>query len=126
MPGPGMTLAEALRRNGVDSTEPAYENVAIKAAPSWLRAVWPKGIRAMALPKRIYVTIEMLQRIAAGDARNLLRHEAVHVDQWRRHGRVGFLAKYLADYVKGRAAGKSHKEAYRSIPFEEEARSRSE
>ena len=27
MPGPGMTLAEALRRNGVESTEAAYEPV---------------------------------------------------------------------------------------------------
>ncbi len=126
MPPPPLSLAEALRRNGVDQPDPRYESVVIKLAPGWMRALWPKGIRAMAVAKRIFVDPALLERIAAGRAKNLLMHEAVHVDQWRRHGYVGFLARYLTDYARGRLAGMSHNEAYRSIRFEEEARSHSE
>jgi len=126
MPAPRLTLAAAMRANGIDADEPRYEAVDVSAAPAWLRTVWPKGIKAMALPKRIYVNAETMVKILAGEAEELLRHEAVHVEQWRREGRVGFLAKYLAAYVKGRAAGLPHAAAYRAIPFEREASSRIE
>lgn len=126
MPAPTMTLAEAMRRNGIDAPDPAFDSVAVTAAPGWLRKVWPKGVKAMALPRRIYVSAEALARIAAGEAGELIRHEAVHVDQWRREGWIGFLAKYLAAYLKGRAAGLPHSVAYRAIPFEREASSTSE
>ena len=126
MPGPRLTLAAAMRTNGIDTFDPGFEGVGISTAPWWLKAVWPKGIRAMSLPRRIYVNAETLADIVAGEAEELLRHEAVHIEQWRREGRVGFLAKYLSSYVKGRAAGLPHAVAYRAIPFEREASSRSE
>jgi hypothetical protein len=126
MPPPRLTLGEAMRRNGIDDADVAYERVAVKPAPSWLRAVWPKGISAMALPKSVYVNPATLARILAGESKELLRHESIHIDQWRRYGRLRFVTKYLIDYLKGRASGLSHADAYRSIPFEREASSRNE
>ena len=121
-----LTLSEALVVNGVDEINPDYDTVKVSVAPSWLRRVWIGNVRAMTLPRRIFVSQEWFDRIVAGRAARLLRHESVHVDQWRRHGRVGFLSRYLWDYLRLRASGLSHQKAYRAIPFEKEAVSRSE
>jgi hypothetical protein len=51
----------------------------------------------------------------------LLRHELVHVAQYRRLGFIGFLARYLASYFAFRLSGYPHWAAYRRIPFEIEA-----
>ena len=51
----------------------------------------------------------------------LLRHELVHVRQWRRYGAVGFGVRYLGDYLRHRLRGRDHKAAYRRIRFEIEA-----
>ncbi len=53
---------------------------------------------------------------------DLFAHEIVHVAQWRRLGPAGFLVRYLADYLRLRAGGSGHTEAYLRIPAEEEAR----
>ncbi len=126
MPSTTMTLTEALLANGVEKTNPAYDSVVIAAAPRWLTKVWRSDIAAMTLPHRIYVGDKALRKITDGKAAKLLKHESVHVDQWQRHGRIGFLARYLSDYVRGRAAGLSHSAAYRAIAFEREASSKSE
>lgn len=57
---------------------------------------------------------------AAADER-LLRHEQVHVEQWRRYGVVGFLRRYLGSYLRWRLRGHAHWDAYRRIPLEIEA-----
>ena len=51
----------------------------------------------------------------------LLRHEVVHVRQWRRFGPVGFLARYVGAYVVWRVRRKGHHGAYLRIPMEIEA-----
>ncbi|MFZ9629473.1 MAG: hypothetical protein ACO3C1_09010 [Ilumatobacteraceae bacterium] len=51
----------------------------------------------------------------------LMRHELVHVRQWRRHGALGFLSRYLGAYAAGRLRGLSHRSAYLRIPLEIEA-----
>lgn len=51
----------------------------------------------------------------------LLRHEYEHVCQYHRHGWVGFLRRYLLDYLRWRARGYGHRAAYRRIPFEIQA-----
>jgi hypothetical protein len=53
---------------------------------------------------------------------DLLAHEMVHVAQWRRLGPAGFLVRYVTDYLRLRAGGSGHTEAYLRIPAEEEAR----
>lgn len=57
---------------------------------------------------------------AVGSAR-LLRHELVHVRQWRQLGLVGFTVRYLAAYLRWRARGYPHWAAYRRVPLEIEA-----
>jgi hypothetical protein len=52
---------------------------------------------------------------------HLARHEAVHVEQWRRHGVVGFLVRYIGPYLRWRLRRHGHWDAYRHIPFEIEA-----
>ncbi len=51
----------------------------------------------------------------------LIRHELAHVRQWRVHGVVGFLRRYLRDYVRWRLRRYSHWAAYRRISMEIEA-----
>jgi hypothetical protein len=74
------------------------------------------GVDAMTLGRYVFV-----KRGHERD-RGLIAHELVHVRQWREHGVVGFLARYLGSYVVGRSRGLDHSDAYASIPFEIEAR----
>jgi len=54
--------------------------------------------------------------------RALVAHELVHVRQWRESGAPRFLGRYLTSYLRLRFRGLRHWDAYRAIPFEEEAR----
>jgi hypothetical protein len=69
------------------------------------------------------ITLGSLVIVRAGHAQSalLLRHEQVHVRQWRRYGLVGFSARYLGWYVLWRARRKDHHGAYLRIPLEIEA-----
>ncbi len=51
----------------------------------------------------------------------LLRHELVHVRQWKRHGVLGFGVRYVGAYAVGRVRRKGHTGAYLRIPLEIEA-----
>lgn len=123
---PTMSLASARIANGLEAANPAYEGVSVAIAPALLRRIWIGPVKAMSLPRRIYVTQEIFDKIIAGNARRLLAHESAHIEQWKQYGRVGFLARYLTDYVRNRLRGLPHTEAYRAIPFEKEASSRIE
>jgi hypothetical protein len=85
----------------------------------WVGGPVPPGASAITLGARISV-----RRGAAGNER-LLRHELVHVEQWRRLGVAGFLTRYLGAYLRWRLHGHSHWSAYRRIPLEIEADFRS-
>lgn len=121
-----MSLTEARIANGLEAGDPRYGAVSVEVAPRWLRSVWARGTTALSMSRHIYLSEESFRKVAAGRAEELIRHETVHIEQWRRHGRVGFLTRYLGAYLKGRAAGLPHAAAYRSIPFEMEASSRTE
>ena len=82
---------------------------------SWaLRSV---NLRSIIEPKK---GGQRFSRSAADDDR-LLRHELVHVRQWRRLGVGGFLRRYVGAYVRQRLRGYGHWAAYRRIPLEVEA-----
>jgi hypothetical protein len=81
----------------------------------WVGGPVPPGAAAITLGPLI-----SLRRRAARD-RRLLRHELVHVAQWRRLGVAGFLARYLGAYLRWRLRGHSHWDSYRRIPLEIEA-----
>jgi hypothetical protein len=61
-----------------------------------------------------------MRESAAGSDR-LLRHELVHVRQWRHLGVAGFGLRYLGAYVSWRLRRYPHWAAYRRIPLEIEA-----
>ncbi|MGE3620895.1 MAG: DUF4157 domain-containing protein [Acidimicrobiia bacterium] len=75
----------------------------------------PPGADAITLGRYILV------RPGSAASPRLLAHERVHVEQWRRWGVVGFLARYLGAYARWRLRGYPHRAAYRRIPFEVEA-----
>jgi hypothetical protein len=81
----------------------------------WVGGPVPPGADAITLGSLIIV-----RRSAAHDPR-LLRHERVHVRQWRRLGFVGFLRQYVTAYLRWRLRGFGHWAAYRRIPLEVEA-----
>jgi hypothetical protein len=81
----------------------------------WIGGPVPPGSAAITIGNVVSV-----RRRAAGDAR-LLRHELVHVAQWRRLGLVGFGRRYLGAYARWRLRGYPHRGAYRRIPLEVEA-----
>ena len=62
----------------------------------------------------------IVRRRAAGSAR-LLRHELVHVRQWRDLGVARFLMRDVGSYLRWRLRGYGHWAAYRRIPLEVEA-----
>lgn len=68
------------------------------------------------------ITLGSLVIVRSGKASPyLLRHELVHVRQWKRYGAVGFGARYLGSYVVWRMRRKGHRGAYLRIPLEIEA-----
>lgn len=92
--------------------------VEILPAPRWMRRLWIGEVKAMTLPGRIHLAPDPPTGKAFA---RLLVHELVHIGQWRRFGRVGFLVRYLGGYLASRLRGASHAESYRSIPLEREA-----
>lgn len=51
----------------------------------------------------------------------LLRHERIHLRQQRELLVIPFYLLYLGFYLAARLRGRTHLQAYRSIPFEQEA-----
>jgi hypothetical protein len=84
----------------------------------WVGGPVPRGADGITVGGFVIVR----RSAAAGGFDQLLRHEQVHVAQFREHGVVGFLVGYLRAYFLWRARGYGHWGAYRRIPFEVEAR----
>ena len=82
------------------------------------------GADGLVLGRRVFLspTAWMLVQNGSRRALELLEHELVHVEQYRRLGLVGFLGRYLRDYFAGRLRGLDHLAAYRAISLEREAR----
>lgn len=98
--------------------------VAVRIAPAWFRAMWVRGISAVAMPWAIYLEPATYARCRdAADASTgaLIVHELTHLEQWRRGG-LRHLVQYVGDYLGGRRRGLAHWEAYRQVRFEAEAR----
>lgn len=54
--------------------------------------------------------------------RTLLAHELVHVEQYAKLGTARFLWRYVGEYARNLWRLRSHRQAYRAITFEAEAR----
>lgn len=81
------------------------------------------GAEAFVLGRRIFLSRSAAAAFsaAAPEARNILEHELVHVEQFRRLGVLRFLTRYLVEYMRFRLRGESHADAYHSSSFEREA-----
>ena len=91
------------------------------------------NIGAITVGRRVFVSPAWLKRDAEGRWAMpgwLLVHEGAHVLQYRRSGLFGFLFGYLREYArfmrKRRWDARAHKEAYRSLSAEVEARAAEE
>jgi hypothetical protein len=125
------TAADFLQNAGLDpgalrvmlpSVDPA--SVPIRSAPAWFRALWVKGIHAVAMPWAIYLEPDTFCRCRDHGDRatgTLVTHELTHIEQWRRGG-VRHTIQYIGDYLRGRRRGLGHWDAYRDIRSEAEAR----
>ena len=80
----------------------------------WIGGPVPKGSDGITLGSLVIVR-------EGKDSAYLLRHELVHVRQWRRYGVVGFGVRYVGSYLLWRLRRKGHKGAYLRIPMEIEA-----
>ena len=108
----------AMRRAGLDIGDLDISNVTIRPMPGWMARVLGSGVAAITLGNTILVAGHRFDDVVGGERPELLRHELVHVGQWRREGRIGFLSTYFSDYVRNRLIGLSHRVAYRAIGFE--------
>ncbi len=75
------------------------------------------GARGMTLGRLILVTRDDDRRGGS----ELLAHELVHADQYRRLGFWPFLRMYLTDYARNLKRSRRHSHAYRAIGLEVEA-----
>jgi hypothetical protein len=123
-----MSSGEVLLRSGIDLDALARDlphvdpsRIPVRAASAWFRLFWAPWVTAVAMPWGIYLHPKRFEE-DPGDLGPLIVHELTHIDQWRRLGPVGWFRAYLGGYRRGRRAGSSRRDAYRSIPLEVEAR----
>lgn len=111
-----VVVAAGLTRFDFDS-----DSVTVAKLPQLLEGVLGDGVHAITLGSKIFVQSDRFDAVVRGEEPELIAHELVHVAQWRRYGRLGFLAKYLSDYTRLRLLGLTHGQAYRGIGFEHAA-----
>lgn len=99
-----------------DHNESASAKIII-GYPWWLRACLARDVIAITLGRRIYVR-KMLE---SSSFERLIRHELAHVRQVERHGLIGFLVRYVAEYARHYVRLRSGPAAYAAISFEIEA-----
>ncbi len=80
----------------------------------WTGGPVPKGSAGITIGKLVIVR-------STNPSGRLLRHELVHVRQFRSSGAVRFLSTYIWQYLRWRLKGYGHRGAYRRIPQEVEA-----
>lgn len=88
--------------------------------PFWLRPFIAKGVAGITLGRRVYLD-PSVAALPREQVVAILHHEIVHVNQYRRHGIFGFIARYAFEYLRNRLRGMSALDAYREISFEKEA-----
>ena len=88
---------------------------------------WVARADGLTLGRWVFLSMATWGELETGSrrARVLLAHELVHVKQYRRLGWMRFLSRYLGEYFAGRRRGLPHRQAYRAISLEREARERS-
>lgn len=96
------------------------DRVQVLPIPGLLMKVWPDDVGAITLGNRIFMRPSRLFGDPQG-IRLLIVHELVHVRQWREYGRLGFIRRYVGEYLRGRTQGLGHSKAYARNRLELEA-----
>lgn len=107
------------------------EAVILSTRPTLLKLHSPRDLIAhislkqraigITLGRRIYITSKLFD--ADGQLPlSLVIHETTHVAQYLRDGHMGFLTRYIKDYLANLARGMNDRDAYLAIPHEVEAR----
>jgi hypothetical protein len=113
--------AAGLNYGDLNNAELPVMGVSIVQMPRLMQRLLGRQVHAVTLGKTIFVEESRFGSIVGGGSNELLAHELIHVGQWDRDGRPGFLASYLGDYLRLRLLGLDHTNAYRNIGYEYEA-----
>ncbi len=116
-----VSAASAAEAAGLNAGELPVSGVSIVEMPRFMQRLLGRQVHAVTLGKTIFVEESRFAPMVGGGSNELLAHELIHVGQWDRDGRPGFLASYLGDYVRLRLLGLDHNDAYRNIGYEYEA-----
>ena len=123
-----MNAARALAAAGLDRDEvrlalhPIHpESVNLYPASPLLKRLWGGGITGLSLWRWVFVDPDVLQG-DPGQLGRLALHELFHLRQIVVRGLLRFLLGYAVDYLRGRLRGLGHRQAYREIRVEQEAR----
>lgn len=108
-------------RSALDRALIEVEGVSFRPMPLVIALATRGRAVAVTLGSVVFVRPDTMDAVLAGDRAMLVAHELVHVRQWRSQGPIGFLWRYLGDYVRLRVLGLSHDAAYRRIGYEWEA-----
>ena len=82
--------------------------------------IWP-GSNGWTFGHKIFIK----PGLASDHQHRLISHELVHVEQFDRLGKMGFLLVYLRNYFANLIRLRNHRKAYLAIRLEVEARNRS-
>jgi hypothetical protein len=97
------------------------DRINVYPASKTMRRFWQKGIEGVTIRNLVFVNPELMR----GDPQRLARlviHELVHVRQFNDAGYIGFMIRYIRDYVGGLLSGKKLRQAYLDVGAEREAR----
>ncbi|HSJ71855.1 MAG TPA: hypothetical protein VLA29_09455 [Acidimicrobiia bacterium] len=105
-------------RAGIDVPGVPLDGVGFRQMPSVLERLIAKRVSAITIRSTVFVRSDIVDAVMAGAMPELTAHELVHVRQWREQGAVRFLWRYVAEYLRLRAFGLGHDDAYRRIGAE--------
>lgn len=88
--------------------------------PWWLRPLLARGVIAITLGRRVYLSAQISER-STEYLQRLMRHELAHVAQMNRLGVPRFLWRYVMEFLHHYRRVRSFQAAYRLISYEVEA-----
>lgn len=115
------SAAQVCARSSLDRSLIEVEGVAFRPMPRILTLMTGSRAAAITLGPLVFVRPDLFGVVVEGGQPELVAHELIHVRQWRSAGVVGFIGRYVGDYLRLRRLGLGHDDAYRRIGYEWEA-----
>ena len=107
----------AIERAGLPLDKNQYIDVSIEPMGVLLAMCVGARAEAITLGRRVFVSAEVFEGMLTGRRPDVVAHELAHADQWR-EDRLGFLLRYIGEYLRFRILGAPHDAAYRAISYE--------